>query len=85
MTRTDEGAWETENPAEVLLNEGGTFEVTSPWGHVFEVTCRHSKKMHVREISEPKQVVMNANKVMWRIRRLKEAVAEYPVSTLYPP
>ena len=74
MTHTDEGAWETENPAEVLRNEEGVFEVTSPWGHVFRVTCARSAKMHVREISEPKQV-MEPSKAMWRIRRLKQAVA----------
>jgi hypothetical protein len=74
MTHTDEGAWETENPAEVLLNEDGAFEVTSPWGHVFEVTCHRIGKMHVREIGEPKQV-MEPSKMMWRIRRLKRAAA----------
>jgi hypothetical protein len=74
MTHTDEGAWETENPAEVLRNEDGAFEVTSPWGHVFEVTCRRRGKMHVREISEPKQA-MEISKVIWRIRRLKQAAA----------
>jgi hypothetical protein len=74
MTHTDESAWETENPAEVLRNEDGDCEVTSPWGHVFEVTCRRSSKMRVREISEPKQG-MELNKVMWRIRRLRQAAA----------
>jgi hypothetical protein len=74
MTHTDEGAWETENPAEVLRSEDGAFEVTSPWGHIFEVTCRRCAKMHVREISEAKQV-MEPSKATWRIRRLKQAAA----------
>lgn len=74
MARTDEDAWETENPAEVLRNEDGAFEVTSPWGHVFEVKCCRSAKMHVREVSEPKQV-MEPSKGTWRIRRLKQAAA----------
>ena len=47
---------EVENPAEVLRDEDGVlFEVTSPYGHLFQVTCRPGATMEVREISEPKR------------------------------
>ncbi len=65
---------EVENPAEVLRDEDGIFEVTSPYGHIFEVVCRRGAKMNVREISEPTRTVSNAG-VTWRIRRVRQAVA----------
>jgi len=33
------GTVEVLNPAEILRNQDGVFEVTSPYGHVFRVTC----------------------------------------------
>jgi len=65
---------EVDNPAEVLRNEDGIFEVTSPYGHIFEVVCRRGAKMNVREISEPRRTVSHAG-VTWRIRRIRQAVA----------
>jgi hypothetical protein len=44
------GTVEVENPAEVLRQEDGVFKVTSPYGQVFQVTCRKGRNMHVREI-----------------------------------
>ena len=68
------GTVEVLNPAEILRNQDGVFEVTSPYGHVFRVTCRRGAKMSVREISEP-QRVSAAESVTWRIKRVARAVA----------
>jgi hypothetical protein len=45
-----EGTVEVEKPAEVLRDQNGTFKVTSPYGHIFQVSCRKGRNMHVREI-----------------------------------
>jgi len=68
------GVIEVDNPAEVLRNQDGVFEVTSPYGHVFQVVCRRGIRMSVREISEP-QRVQPAETSIWRIRRIARAVA----------
>jgi hypothetical protein len=68
------GTVEVENPAEVLRNQDGIFEVTSPSGHVFQVTCRRGAKMSVRELSEPQRAQTIQN-MAWRIRRVARAVA----------
>jgi hypothetical protein len=65
---------EVENPAEVLRDEDGVFEVTSPYGHVFQVTCRRGARMKVREISEPKRAKV-PDRMVWRIRRLNRDAA----------
>ena len=51
-----EESLEVENPTETLLNEDGTFHVTSPSGYVFRVTCRKGRNMQVREIGAPEKV-----------------------------
>lgn len=68
------GTVEVLNPAEILRNQDGIFEVTSPYGHVFQVTCRRGAKMSVRELSEPQRSV-SAESVTWRIKRVARAVA----------
>jgi hypothetical protein len=68
------GSVEVNNPAEFLRKENGVFEVISPHGHVFHVTCRCGFKMRIREISEPKGV-RPLEETMWRIRRVNRAVA----------
>jgi len=65
---------EVDNPAEMLRNAEGTFEVTSPFGHVFHVTCRPGTRMSVSEISEPKRV-QAPDGMIWRIRKLAVAAA----------
>ena len=55
MIETVNGTVEVVNPAEILRSQDGIFEVTSPYGHVFQVTCRRGAKMSVREISEPQR------------------------------
>jgi hypothetical protein len=72
MIETVNGTVEVVNPAEILRHQDGIFEVTSPYGHVFQVTCRRGAKMSVREISEP-QRVPNAESVTWRIKRVARA------------
>ncbi len=61
---------EVDNPAEVLRNEDGVFEVTSPCGHIFEVTCKRGFKMGIREIDHPEQAVWGRG-VIWRIRKVR--------------
>jgi|HubBroStandDraft_6_1064221.scaffolds.fasta_scaffold607951_2 hypothetical protein len=60
---------ETDNPAEFLRNESGAFEVISPDGQVFFVTCRRGLRMNVRQISETKSVG-NLQHMTWKIRRV---------------
>lgn len=74
MIETVNGTVEVVNPAEILRNQDGIFEVTSPYGHVFQVTCRRGAKMNVREISEPQRVPI-AESATWRIKRVARAVA----------
>jgi hypothetical protein len=74
MIDTRHGTLEVENPAETLRDEDGLFEVTSPYGHVFQVTCRRGVRMNVREISEPKYAAV-PDQVRWRIRRISDNVA----------
>jgi hypothetical protein len=73
MINVPDGSIEVDNPAEILRTERGIFEVTSPYGHVFRVTCRRGRKMDVHDISEPPQVDIPAG-MLWRIRRLTQAV-----------
>ena len=68
------GTVDVLNPAETLRNQDGIFEVTSPYGHVFQVTCRRGAKMSVREISEPRRAQSTEN-MTWRIKRVPRAVA----------
>jgi hypothetical protein len=65
---------EVDNPAEVLRNENGIFEVMSPYGYVFQVTCRPGKRMDIRKIGEPKSSPPLQGTI-WRIRRLHDNVA----------
>ena len=74
MIESVNGTVEVLNPAEILRNQDGIFEVTSPYGHVFQVTCRRGAKMSVREISEPQRSLSTENPT-WRIRRVARAVA----------
>ena len=74
MIETVNGTVEVVNPAEILRSQDGIFEVTSPYGHVFQVTCRRGAKMSVREISEPQRAA-SAESMTWRIKRVGRAVA----------
>jgi hypothetical protein len=74
MIDTLNGVVEVINPAEILRNQDGIFEVISPYGHVFQVTCRRGAKMSVREISEP-QRSQSVENTVWRIKRVPRAVA----------
>ena len=74
MIDTLNGTVEVINPAEILRNQDGIFEVVSPYGHVFQVTCRRGTKMSVREISEP-QRSQSVESMVWRIKRVPRAVA----------
>jgi hypothetical protein len=74
MIDTLNGTVEVINPAEILRNQDGIFEVISPYGHVFQVTCRRGTKMSVREMSEP-QRSQSAENMVWRIKRVLTAAA----------
>jgi len=65
-----DGTVEVDNPAEILRDENGIFEVTSPYGHVFEVVCKRGSKMGIREIGYPEEAVWGRG-VIWRIRKLR--------------
>src|ERR1700691_3776935 len=72
LMQTISRAMEIDNPAPVLLNQDGVFEVTSPWGSIFEVTCRRGSRMSFREISRPKcRSRRGSDRTMWRIRRVE--------------
>ena len=64
---------EVENPAEILREQDGAFEVTSPYGHVFRVICRRGRKMDIQEIGGPERV--ETHRPVWRIRPLARSVA----------
>lgn len=64
---------EVKSPVEALRDEDGIFEVSSPYGHVFQVTCRRGDRMDVRELAVPKHTV--PIRVLWRIRRIHRDVA----------
>src|SRR5712692_3414541 len=74
MIDPPDGTVEVENPSEALRSEDGVFDVTSPYGYVFQVKCRRGSKMSVRPISEPKYAG-ESGRMTWRIRRLNRAVA----------
>ena len=64
---------EVENPAEILREQDGTFEVTSPYGYVFRVICRRGRKMDIQEIGERERVEVLRS--VWRIRPLERCAA----------
>jgi hypothetical protein len=64
------GTVEVENPAEVLRNQDGIFQVTSPYGQVFQVTCRRGSSMRIREVGESEDAAV-AEPRRWRIQKLR--------------
>jgi hypothetical protein len=75
MIQTFNGPMVVENPAEILRNEDGTFEVTSPYGHVFQVVCRRGSQMNVREISQPDSTELSPTRFVWHIKKLERISA----------
>ena len=67
-----EGAIEVKSPVEALRDEDGVFEVSSPYGHVFQVTCG-AGSMDVRELTAPKH--STPIRVLWRIQRIHRGAA----------
>lgn len=65
---------EVKSPVEALRNEDGVFEVSSPYGHIFQVTCHRGGRMDVREMNEPKNAKV-PERILWRIRRINRDVA----------
>ena len=59
-----------ENPAEALRNQDGIFQVTSPYGQVFQVTCRRGSSMRIREVSESENTAVSEPR-RWRIQKLR--------------
>jgi hypothetical protein len=68
------GLVQVENPAEALRNQNGTFKVTSPDGHVFQVICRRGSNMRIREIGEAGNVSSSEPK-RWQIEKLAQPIA----------
>ena len=73
MVDAADGAVEVKSPVEALRDEDGVFEVSSPYGHMFQVTCRGGR-MDVRELNEPKHSKV-PERILWRIRRIHRDVA----------
>jgi hypothetical protein len=48
--------------------------VSSPYGHIFQVTCRRGGRMDVRELNQPKHAKV-PERILWRIRRIARDVA----------
>jgi hypothetical protein len=67
------GTVQVENPAEALRNQSGTFKVTSPDGHVFQVTCRRGSNMRIREIAGDGNV-SPAERKRWEIEKLAQPI-----------
>jgi len=65
---------EVSNPAEFLRNENGAFEVTSPYGQIFRVTCRRGSRMNIRQIGEP-HIIGNRDEMSWKVRRVDSTAA----------
>jgi hypothetical protein len=70
MVSTGDNEVRAENPAEVLLRQEGQFEVISPSGDVFHVTCQRGVKMAFTRVSE--QPTRRRGNAGWRIRRRTE-------------
>ena len=75
MIDAADGAIEVKSPVEALRNEDGVFEVSSPYGHVFQVSCRRGGRMDVRELNEPKHAKVLPERILWRIRRINRDAA----------
>lgn len=63
------GCTQVTNPAEALVNQEGTFEVVSPAGRIFEVTCRRGHGMTFRQVREP-EGKPHSTQETWLIRQL---------------
>jgi hypothetical protein len=64
------------NPAEVLLDEEGVFEMTSPRGEVFRVTCRRRVGMTFIQADEGER--RTGDNTIWRIRRMPSKSIRLP-------
>ncbi len=65
----EERKLEVDDPAETLRNQDGTFEVVSPYGHIFHVTCRRGTTMRICEIGKSEtQLVYESRK--WKIKKI---------------
>ena len=69
MLQSLQGAVTVDNPAEVLRNQNGVFEVVSPYGMVFHVTCQPGTLMKMREVSKPPRNIEPVS-MAWRIRKV---------------
>ena len=74
MTELPDSVVEVSDPAEFLRDQQGIFAVTSPQGHLFQVTCRRGTPPVIRELSEPKPGVAPIS-AAWRVKKLNSAVA----------
>jgi hypothetical protein len=75
MNQTFDGPVIVENPAEILRNQDGIFEVTSPYGHVFQVVCRRGSQMNVHEITEPESTELSPTRFVWHIKKIEHLSA----------
>jgi hypothetical protein len=75
MFQTFKDQLKVENPAEVLRGQDGIFEVVSPCGYTFEVTCRPGSPMQVRELRHLGSAYLRPEHPVWEIRRLRPTAA----------
>ncbi len=66
---TGEGKLEVENPAEALRNRDGIFKVISPYGHIFQVTCRRGSNMRIREVGASENAALSESR-KWQIEKI---------------
>lgn len=64
-----EEAHVVENPAEFLRNQDGTFDVVSPYGYIFRVTCRRGTRMYVREIGQSEPIA-SFDHTRWQVEKI---------------
>jgi hypothetical protein len=65
-----EGKLKVENPAEALRNQDGTFKVISPYGHIFQVTCRKGSNRRIRQIGDESETQLLSEPRRWKIEKI---------------
>jgi hypothetical protein len=65
-----EGKSKVENPAEALRNQDGTFKAISPYGHIFQVTCRKGSNRRIRQIGDRSETQLLSEPRRWKIEKI---------------
>jgi hypothetical protein len=73
MSPSLQDAVTVDNPAEILRNQNGIFEIVSPYGLVFHVTCQPGTTMKMREVGHPPRSAEPFT-MAWRIRKISSGI-----------